>query len=180
MFDDLVGNATGGDTTAFDKLYRTAYAPVFRFIYLKIKRRDDAEDLTQDVFIKVLRAMPKEQGDTSPLPYLFTIAKNTVIDWARKKKPEYNDDALINLKDETPDPEAYADLDQEARRVLKVMTQLSETDEALIKLKHMDGLSHKEIAGIVGKNEEAVRQALSRAMRELRTLLESIDYEVPN
>ncbi len=180
MFDDLVGNATGGDTTAFDELYQRAYAPVFRFIYLRIKRRDDAEDLTQDVFIKVLGAMPKIEADKSPLPYLFTIARNTVIDWARKKKPEYNDDALFNLMDETQGPEAYADLDQEARRVLSVMTKLSETDEALIKLKYMDGLSHKEIANIVGKNEEAVRQALSRAMRELRTLLESTDYEVPN
>jgi RNA polymerase sigma factor (sigma-70 family) len=60
------------------------------------------------------------------------------------------------------------------------MAGLSETDEALIKLKHMDGLSHKEIASIVGKSEDAVRQALSRAMRELRTLLESTDHEVPN
>ncbi len=179
MFDNLVGGAQSGDHAAFDELYRCAYAPVFRFIYLRVKQRDEAEDLTQDVFIKVLRAMPKDQS-ASPLPYLFTIARNTVIDWTRKKKPEYNDDTLITIRDPAPDPEAYADLDQEARRVLSVLARLSETDEALVKLKHMDGLSHREIAGIVGKNEEAVRQALSRAMRELRTLLESTDYEVPN
>lgn len=171
--NELIGRAVGGDHAAFDQLYRSAYAPVYRFIYLRVKSKDDAEDITQDVFTKMLHARPQSTSESgSLLPYLFTVARNAVIDWSRKKRPLYDDDALATVADGAVSAETQFDTDADIARVLVGLAKLSEAEEAVLTLRYLNGLTTKEVADLLGKSEEAIRQALSRGLRHLRSLLE--------
>ncbi len=169
---DLLARAQGGEHAAFDELYRTAYAPVYRFIYIRTRSKEVAEDLTQDVFVKMFAARPQAPASGSLLPYLFTVARNAVIDWSRKKKPLYDDDALASVADQTRSPEAEAELGADVTQMLDALQQLSEGEEAVLKLRYLDGLSTAEVAALLEKSEEAIRQALSRGLRRLRSILE--------
>lgn len=168
----LIERAQAGEHAAFDALYRSAYAPVYRFVLIRVKSKDVAEDITQDVFIKFLKALPTYVGSPSILPFLFTAARNTIIDHYRKRKPDYDDEALWALASEDPSPEETAALGAEVTMVLKLLSQLSPAEEAAIKLRYLDGLSTVEVAAILEKSEEAVRQILSRGVRGIRSLLE--------
>ncbi|MEK7063231.1 MAG: sigma-70 family RNA polymerase sigma factor [Patescibacteria group bacterium] len=173
--EDLIGEARGGNHAAFDQLYRSAYAPVYRFIYIRTRNKDIAEDLTQDVFTKMLQAHPVRPEGGSMLPYLFTVARNAVIDWSRKKKPLYDDEALMSVADGARSAEVEVGIDADITRMLDALQKLSEAEEAVLKLRYLDGLSTKEVAVLLGKSEEAVRQALSRGLKHLRSLLEGTD-----
>ncbi len=168
----LIQRARDGDHAAFDTLYRTCYAPVYRFVLIRVRSKDEAEDITQDVFIKFLRILPQYESRGSTLPYLFTMARNAVIDHYRKRRPDYNDDALWALASEGPSPEEESALGAEVSKVLKLLDELSDAEEAAIKLRYLDGLSTTEVAAILLKSEDAVRQILSRGIRRLRYLLE--------
>lgn len=170
----LIARAQAGDPQAFEELFRVCYAPVFRFVFLKLKSRDESEDVTQEVFIKMLKSLPQyEDRGPSLLPYLFVIARNAVIDHVRRRRPEAGDDELWALVSEDPTPEESAKLGEETASVMKLLSQLSEAEEIVLKLKYLDGLSTTEIGAILEKSEEAVRQQLSRGIRHARSLLES-------
>ncbi len=170
----LIASAQAGNSQAFEELFRVCYAPVFRFIFLKLKSRDESEDVTQEVFIKMLKSLPHyEDRGPSLLPYLFVIARNAVIDHVRKQKPEAGDDELWALVSQDPTPEESAQLGEETSQVIRILSQLSEAEEAVLKLKYLDGLSTSEISLLLEKSEEAVRQLLSRGIRRARSLLES-------
>ena len=166
-------NADPGYQGAFEKLYTSAYAPVFRFIVMRLKSRDEAEDVTQDVFIKFLNALPQYRAQGSMLPYLFTVARNAVIDHLRRKKPTYDDDALLQIASSEPTAEERSGLGEEVAEVMGLLSQLSEAEEAVVKLRYLDGLATYEVAKLLGKNEDAVRQLLSRGLKRLRILCES-------
>lgn len=170
---DLILRAQGGDTVAFDEIYKSVYAPVYRFILMRLKSRDEADDVTQEVFIKFFKSIGSYESRGSMLPYLFTVARNAVIDHLRKRRPDYDDEALMRVASGDPTAEQTAILGQEVAQVMRLMSQLSEAEEAAIKLKHIDGLPTTEVAELLGKTEEAVRQLLSRGIRQLRLLLES-------
>ena len=111
--DDLqtiVEQAQKGNKEAFSKLYELYFTPVYRYVYFRVKSQTEAEDLAQDIFLKAYssfskyvptRATSPVQSELhsqsrssseivaatrSPLPYFYTIARNTLIDYRRKKK----------------------------------------------------------------------------------------------
>ncbi len=168
---DLVARARKGDHAAFTDLYNRLYAPLFRFVFLRTKDRDLAEDMTQDTFVKFLNALPSYEG-SAPLPYLHTVARNAIIDHYRKKKPDYDDDALWALASEAPSAEEAAILGDDVREVARVLAELSPAEEAAIRLKYLDGLDTGEISLYLEKSEDSVRQLLSRGLKRVRALLD--------
>lgn len=169
---EVITRAKAGDHAAFEQLYRALYAPVYRFAVLRLKSKDDADDVTQQVFIKFFNALPRFEPQESALPYLLTIARNAIIDHLRRRKPDLDDDALWAVASTEPTPEQTAHLGGEVSRVLVALNQLSDAEEAVIKMKYLDSLETSEIANILGKQEDAVRQLLSRGLRRARILLE--------
>ncbi len=172
---DLLARAQAGDQEAFDELYRSTYAPVFRFVLSRIKNVDEAEDITQDVFMKFLRAVPTYQPRGSMLSYLLAAARNTIIDHLRRKKPDYDDDALFNIAADDPSAEQVSALGEESAYALQCLAKLSPGEQEVVRLKCLDGLSTEEISTTVGKSEEAVRQLLSRGLKHIRILLERVN-----
>ena len=170
----LMQRAKDGDGDAFGQLYHTYLIPVFRYIYFRIRDKDTAEDLTQDVFLKVYGAISRfEHKDTSPLAYFFTVARNTVIDYQRKKKTipldgDGTEAALAALPDTAKHPEGTAEWRDTLKALREAIGSLTEEQQEVVVLRFMGELSVREVARLMQKAEPAVRQLQCRALRALR------------
>ncbi len=165
----IIEQARSGDREAFALLYHSYYIPIYRYCRVRLPRKEDAEDIAQDVFMKAWKAFGSFTLEgASALPFFYTIAKNAIIDFRKKKRlPEIHDETLELAGDETPQTVAVAAEDQEV--VYKLLQSLTDTERDAIIMKFIDGLSTKEIAERVGRSEESIRQAQSRGLRKLKS-----------
>lgn len=168
----LMQLAKEGDTEAFGRIYEIYFLPVFRYIYFRVQDRVEAEDLTQNVFLKIFNSIENFRvQDKSPLAYFFTVARNTVIDYWRKKKniaESDNTKRIVNMPDSQKDPKKLLEEREKEETVLEAIKHLTEDQQEVIVLKFIQGFSNKEISKILGKTEDAIRQIQCRALRVLR------------
>jgi RNA polymerase sigma-70 factor (ECF subfamily) len=170
---ELMDLAKNGNRDAFGALYELYFVPVFRYIFLRTKDKKDSEDLTQTVFLKVYSSISRfQEHGKSPLAYFFTVARNTVIDYWKKKR-----EVVVNDLSETPetshdhsDENLHRDIEREeaAKSIHEALDKLSEEQEKVVVLKFINEFSNREIADLLGKSEEAVRQLQCRALKALR------------
>lgn len=178
----LMQMAKSGDTDAFGRLYELYFVPVFRYIYFRVKNKEEANDLAQTVFLKVFRSLSSfREQNKSPLAYFFTVAKNTVIDrWRTKKEVLLDDPESVfgQIPDKTSNPLELVENEETDHAVRRAIEQLTDDQQEIIVLKFINEKPNKEIAAFLGKTEEAVRQLQCRALRVLRQILKSQDlYE---
>lgn len=168
----LMQLAKEGDTEAFGRIYEIYFLPVFRYIYFRVQDRVEAEDLTQNVFLKIFNSIENFRvQDKSPLAYFFTVARNTVIDYWRKKKniaESDNTKRIVNMPDSQKDPKKLLEEREKEETVLEAIKHLTEDQQEVIVLKFIQGFSNKEISKILGKTEDAIRQIQCRSLRVLR------------
>ena len=171
----LIELAKQGDSSAFGILYKMYFTPVFRYIYFRVKDKKTAEDLVQSVFLKAYESISgfREQGK-DPLAYFFTIARNAVIDYWRKKKEilmEGNEEILDKVRDTEASPLEFIEKGDKAAVLKEAIKNLTDDQQEIINLKFISDLSNAEISKITGKNEDAIRQLQSRALKNLREIL---------
>jgi len=166
----LMQLAKNGDTEAFGQLYELYFKPVYRYIYLRTKSKEEAEDLSQVVFIKIFKSIGGfQEQNKQPLAYFFTIARNTVIDHWRKKKDILTDKPPETLSAESfENPQRLIDQKSTAQAVYQAIENLTEEQQEVIILKFINDLSTTEIAKILDKKEDAVRQTQCRALKILK------------
>lgn len=169
---ELFRQAKMGDSEAYGRLYQIYFTPVYRYIWLRVRQRELADDLTQNVFLKVYEALSrvKEQSGT-PLAYFFTVARNTVIDHWRKKKDVVlgqEDDVWAALPDSAPDQHEQVVKKEISSSIIESLEELTEDQREIITLKFVNELSNKEISEMLQKSEEAIRQLQCRALKTLR------------
>ncbi|MDP3795100.1 MAG: sigma-70 family RNA polymerase sigma factor [bacterium] len=171
----LLARVKNGDDAAFDLVYERYFTPVFRYIVLRVRNRELAEDLTQTVFLKAWQARDRYTNaigrDSAALAYLFTIARNAVIDYHRRKKEVPMADAekvFAAIPDDRPDPEKRAENRQRAAELYRAMACLSNDQQEVVLLRYINDLATGDIARLMGKTEEAVRQLQCRALKALR------------
>jgi len=176
---EIVAKAKRGDEEAFTVLYEFYFAPIYRYVFTHIGSKIDADDLTQDIFVKILESFSRyEETSSPPLAFFYTIARNTVIDWHRKKKTQPLDEGIENiLRDPALDPEAEAIGGEEQKEILSLVSRLSPDQRDAIILKYVNDMSNKEIAEIMGKSEETVRKIQSRGFAVLRTMIKKGDLK---
>ena len=168
--------AKEGSEEAFGLLYDLYFVPVYRYIYFRVKNRQEAEDLTQAVFVKAFENVGGfEERGRAPLAYFFTAARNTVINYWRKKKEE-SLDALREVQGDTfpatsGDPREAAERSETGNMLRQALKNLTEEQQEVITMRFISELSNKEIAELLGKSEDAIRQLQSRGLRELRKYL---------
>jgi RNA polymerase sigma-70 factor (ECF subfamily) len=169
---ELVSKAKYGDPAAFTHLYDFYLTPIFRFIYFRVKSKEDAEDLAQHVFVKAWSALPKyEHEGKSFSAWLYRIARNTTIDYWRKKKsvPMEPDSSIFTNKPDMGDnPQEAAQRKEESEKIRNSLHLLNEDQQTILALKYIEELSNAEIAEITGKSEGAIRQVQSRGLKVLR------------
>lgn len=159
-----------GDTEAFGALYTLYYTPIYRYFYFRLKDKDEARDLTQTVFLKVFKVRENITGTLhEPLSYFYTVARNTLIDYRRKNKETLSlDETMLDIPAPEEDLEEKLNdkiLFKELEKAFNILTQ---EQREVITLKFIEDQSNTEIASILGKREEAIRQLQSRAIRLLK------------
>jgi RNA polymerase sigma-70 factor (ECF subfamily) len=164
----LVEQARAGDPEAFAKLYDAYVERVTRYIYFRVSEERDTEDLVSQVFLKAWEHLDRYKNGSSPfIAWLYTIARNLVIDHYRTKKDNLPlEEAIAFPSDlELPDEEAQIHFDLEAMR--DSLQALSKDQQQVLILKYIAGLPNEDIAKIMGKQEGTVR---GLQMRGLQTL----------
>ena len=168
-FEELIVRAKSGDNDAFGKLYEMYLTPVYRYVYIRLGNREEADDITQETFLRAYRAKERFEVTTDNfLPYLFTIARNLLINKAKKKKPE-----LMKSEDmERQDGGMRADteaIEREGGEVLeRALATLTEIERTIIELRFFGERTYAEIATICDKREDSVRQHVARALKKMR------------
>lgn len=148
------------------------YQPILKFISTKVQNDEDAEDLTQEVFIKLLRSTEKGISINNPQNWLFNIAKNSVIDYYRKKKiilEDINDNNNHDLKCEENELRLSEEQQLHIKTYLRTVIQnLPEDYRKLIEMSEFQGLSQKEIAEELGMNYTTVRSKIQRGRQKIK------------
>jgi RNA polymerase sigma-70 factor (ECF subfamily) len=168
---ELIAQAKNGDAEAFGKLYNLYYTQIFRYIYFQVRNKHEAEDLAQTVFLKVFRSITAFQEKASPLGYFYTVARNTVIDHWRKKKEVALEDMsefFANIPGTHDNPRESAEKKELGETIHEAIGHLTQKQREIVMLKFINELSNREIAGLLDKTEEAIRQLQFRALKTLR------------
>lgn len=175
---DLIARAAGGDPAAFQALVERHRSMVYRVAYQFAGNHYDAEDIAQEVFIKVYRSLDKFRQDAQLSSWMYRIVMNACIDHRRRHTPagsapfgEEAEQKLLNTADETPDPEnrAYAG---ELGQVLEAeINRLPQGQRIVFVMRHHQGLKLGEIADALGLAEGTVKRQLHAAVHRLRHAL---------
>lgn len=178
----LISNYQAGDEKALEQLIALHLQPIYRFIYRSIGRPEEASDLTQEVFVKLWKNIDRYNPDQNFKTWLYKIARNTAIDWLRKKKTlNFSHlepaDSAENFEATIPDPEPLPDKIFEQKELgvwlEKALDQIP-TDYKTILLLHLnDQLTFEEIAEVVDKPMNTVKSQHRRALIALRKYLDN-------
>ena len=177
MADDaeLLRRFRDGDESAFDSIVKLYHERVFQFVYRVLQDFDEAADIAQETFIRVYGKLDRFKGQAGLYTWLYRIALNLSINCLRKKKLR----TMIGL-DEAPnaalksplgDPASDFDDSLTKARIEGAVAELPPRQRSIFILRQYDGLSHAEIAVIVGSSEGAVRAGYFHAIRKLRNSL---------
>jgi len=169
----LVHEAQAGDAESFARLYDAYMERVYRFIYFRVSDDQTAEDITSQVFLRAWEHLSRYRLDGSFLAWLYTIARNAVIDHYRTRKPVVSIEEAIPLATDGPTLDDQAELHFEAETVRFAMQVLTEEQQQVISLKFIAGFSTEEIARKMGKRAGAIRALQMRALHALAKELET-------
>jgi RNA polymerase sigma-70 factor (ECF subfamily) len=146
---------------------------LFRIAYSVLRSRTEAEDVVQDVFIRVLEHRLSLSTVRDMRVWLVRIAWNLALDRKRRKRPEQLDESFANaLASATMPADAAMEEAQRFRTVLREMERLPKGERHVLLLSAIEELDTAEIAAVLGRSESAVRALLSRARARLRARLE--------
>ena len=169
---ELIERAKKGDERAFAVLYEHYATPLYRYIYFRVGRKEEAEDLLQTVFLKAYRSLPKFRDlGKNPLTFFYTVARNSIIDYQRKNKEiflENFEELAQRLPDEGPDTTDLIADRTDSARIREAIQKISPDQRDVVILRFMNDLSTGEISQLIGKTEESVRQLQSRGLKALR------------
>ena len=156
------------DPAAFATLYQRYFARVYRYLRIRLRSEEDAADLTQQVFLKALDALPRYQSRRAPFAaWLFTIARRTLADRFRRRPVTLPLEAAGDLLADH-EMEAAVLRRESIEQLTALLGSLNPDARDLLALRFAAGLTTPEIAAILGKRPEAVRKALSRLLQSLK------------
>ncbi len=166
------------DTEAFGELYDQYIEKIYRFVYLKVSHKQEAEDIVSDVFLKAWNYLTDSQrGSTDEIKsfsgLIYTIARSSLVDFfrARARRRECTIEVLENIAHEDT-IESSINTRQDIEQILRVLKKMKREYQEIIVLKYIEELSAAEIAKILDKNTTAVRVTLHRAMKILKRLVD--------
>jgi RNA polymerase sigma-70 factor (ECF subfamily) len=170
----LVQLAQGGDADAFGSLFERHAPAIFRYLYAHMDNREDAEDLTEEVFLRVWRSLSNYREQGSPfVAYLFRVARNALIDFYRRSQHAKNQISLEDgmFSEDGADPGDVVLNKIDNQEVRNLLSQLREEYRTVLVLRFLGDLSPDETAQVMGKSAGAVRVLQHRALAALRKLL---------
>jgi RNA polymerase sigma-70 factor (ECF subfamily) len=186
----LVERCRRGDSAAAERLILRYQNRIYNAILKMCANADDAEELTQDTFVKVIENIDKFEGKSSFYTWLFRIAVNLTLNYCQRKvrvgfrsldaeDNERSDRAKGVLKeylsdDSSPDPAVVAANKELCKIVLRALMKLGDEQRAVVVLRDIEGMNYAQIAEVLDIELGTVRSRLSRARSNLREIMEAI------
>lgn len=183
----LVTMAREGNREAISALYEKTYSKVFYTVKSTIKDEDAVFDILQDTYIKAFTHLSALEGDDRFLPWVRQIAKNTVRDWFKKKKPTLFTDLSSDEEQDTPVEEQFADergdyipeqvIDEnETKRLIReIIDDLPEDQRAVIGMYYYEEMSVREISEALGATESAVKSRLMYGRKKIEKKVRELE-----
>lgn len=185
--DALVARARRGDTAAFGQLVERYQDALFNGIYRMVSRREDAEDLAQETFVRAFRAIARFQGRSSLYTWLYSIAMNLVISHRRKastaagranplslQQLHDGDGRPLELNSHGERPEDDAERHERHQLLHEAIGRLEEEHRTVVVLRDIEGFDYQAIAELLGCPRGTVKSRLHRARLALREELKDL------
>jgi len=155
------------DRSALGALYRRYVDRIYRYVYSRVGRKADAEDLTSRIFTEALEGLEdyREQGTFSA--WLFTIAHRRVVDFYWRERPTRPLDEALDTVGEGPNPLAEVVREERLEHLAWLVKGLDEEKQELLRLRFAGELTYREIGEIMERSEGAVKMAVHRPLRRL-------------
>lgn len=143
---------------------------IFRFCMVKTSNRELAEDLTQETFMRYWQALRDGKDMANARAFLYTIARNLIIDWYRKRKSDSLDDKM-DAGMQVADVKGSIEEDAVYAEVIRTMVDLADSDAEILVLRYVEGMEPREIAEVIGETANTVSVRLNRAVKRLQSRL---------
>ena len=169
---ELIASAQHGDTRAFEQLVRIHQGIALRVAYLVVRNPTEAEDVTQDAFVKAYRSLGRFRDESPFRPWLLKIVRNEALNRVRGNKRR--DRLAIQVGrdpvsgDAALSPEAVVLTEDEGRRLLARLDDLPERYLSVLVYRYLLDLSEQETAQVLGIPAGTVKSRASRALERLR------------
>lgn len=164
-----------GDARSFDELYSRHRSPLYRFLLRQTGNPADAQELFQDVWLKLIRARERYRPEARFATYLYHLAHNRLIDHYRRRTGRVpvsydQSDGVLDAAASGPEdgPDATLDRSQAARQLRDLIGDLPPAQREALLLHFETGLSHEQLAQVMGVGAETVKSRLRYAIRKLR------------
>ena len=170
----LLAAALQFDEVALSELYDRYEAKIYNYIYRRCGEQALAEDLTAQVFLKMLESIRDNKSWHSSFSgWLYRIAHNLVIDHYRRRdrQPSVNIDDAPPTASDLEDPVETAQMNTDAERLRAAIGRLTDEQSEVVSLRFLEGYSIAEVAAMVGRSEGAIKALQYRAVAALRSLL---------
>lgn len=158
----------------FQKIYEKYHHDLFQFLFYMVKNREQAEDLVQEVYIRVLKSYDKFEGRSSEKTWLFSIARHVAIDWFRKQKKirhrllEKFDWDKQQIEDNQPMPDEVTLQNEQIQWMYRSLDICSIDQRSVLILRYLQELSITETAEALGWSSSKVKTTQHRALKQLQ------------
>ena len=171
----LVARAQQHDEEAFARLYETYFDKIFRYICLKIGDRFEAEDMTQQVFMKALKSISSFKWKDIPFSaWLYRIAHNQIVDYLRRKTRRPTgplDEAVLHAEEPGGGPQEALESRLELEQLVTATRKLTPAQREVLALRFSSELPIAEVSRIMGKSEGAIKALQHSAVVALRRIM---------
>lgn len=169
QINDLLIKIQSGDENSFENFYCATNKGVFSFVYMIVKNKEDAEDITQETFIKVKQNVMGYRPNTNAVAWIFQIAKNLAYDFLRRRKKEADIDTSEIVVPDSRDKISEKEDNMMLHRLM--LENLDEVSRQIVDLHIIAGFKHREIAKQLGLPLGTVLWKYNRAMKTLQDKL---------
>ena len=174
--EKLVKRAIRGESSAFGLLYDRYQPAIFRFIYLKVGHREEAEDLTHQTFLSAWQNIESFRREGFSISsWFYRIARNKVIDYYRTKKSTLELNRILEetlASDSTQQAESLSQK-MELGLVRKAIQSLSTEQQDVLIMRFVEEMSYREISQVMEKNQGLIRVIQFRALRKIKKIIEN-------
>lgn len=169
--DDTLVKASEGDLRSFETIYKAAAGFVYNVVFRVVGKKEDAEEVTQEVFMTVYHKLKDFRYQSSFKTWVYRIAVNSAINHAKKASKERNRtveyDENLNAVHTSADAHTKIDREHQEQTVNALLNELNPEQRACMVLRNMEGLSYQQIAEALGININTVRSRLKRGRETL-------------
>ena len=178
--DELVERFQSGDTEAFNPLVLKYQKKIYNFLYRRVRDKETAEDLCQEVFLKAFKALPNFKGDSTFYSWIYRIAINCNIDFQRQRNRvkfltfeelSFDADDVLRMVNAYPSAETITETEELGRIIRMAVRKLPPGQRRVFNLRHRKALAIKEIAALLNRSEGTGKAHLHHAHRQLRGML---------